>query len=37
MAINQEIQIVFIVWIGSHQDYDKINAKEVNYDKTNKK
>jgi mRNA interferase HigB len=24
-------QWVFIKWIGSHHDYDKINAKEVRY------
>jgi len=26
---------VFIVWIGSHSQYDKINAKNVKYDKNN--
>jgi mRNA interferase HigB len=31
VAINYAHQIVFIKWIGSHADYDKINVKTVNY------
>lgn len=30
-AIDYERQIVFIKWIGSHRDYDKIDAKTVKY------
>ncbi|MEO8962127.1 MAG: type II toxin-antitoxin system HigB family toxin [Ginsengibacter sp.] len=28
------LQIIFIVWIGTHAEYDKIDAKNVVYDKT---
>lgn len=36
--IEYNFKIVFIVWIGSHKDYDRINVKAVNYEnKTNKK
>jgi mRNA interferase HigB len=31
VAINYEHQIVFIKWIGSHAQYDRINVKTVNY------
>ena len=31
VAINYAHQIVFIKWIGSHADYDKIDVKMVNY------
>jgi len=31
VAINYVHQIVFIKWIGSHADYDKINVKTVSY------
>ena len=31
VAILYEHQIVFIKWIGSHEDYDKIDARRVNY------
>jgi mRNA interferase HigB len=30
-AINYPHQIVFIKWIGSHADYDKIDVKMVKY------
>lgn len=30
-AINYRRQIVFIKWIGTHRDYDKIDARTVNY------
>ncbi|MFH1525808.1 MAG: type II toxin-antitoxin system HigB family toxin [Bacteroidota bacterium] len=26
-----KIGIVFIVWIGTHKEYDKINVKEIKY------
>ncbi|MBC8047442.1 MAG: type II toxin-antitoxin system HigB family toxin [Fimbriimonadaceae bacterium] len=35
--IEYKLQIVFIVWLGTHQDYDKINIKTVAYVKTNQK
>lgn len=30
--IEYKLQLVFIVWFGTHTDYDKINAKTVNYE-----
>jgi len=33
--IEYRFSQVFIVWIGSHSQYDKINAKNVKYDKNN--
>ena len=35
--IEYKIGIVFIVWIGTHKQYDKIDIKEINYVKTDKK
>ena len=35
--IEYQFGIVFIVWIGSHIEYDKIKVKEISYDKTYKK
>lgn len=35
--IEYRLKIVFIVWFGTHKQYDKINAKKVSYVKTNKK
>lgn len=32
--IEFSLQIIFIVWIGTHSEYDKIDAKTVVYDKT---
>jgi mRNA interferase HigB len=31
VAVHYAHQIVFIKWIGSHADYDKIDVKTVNY------
>jgi mRNA interferase HigB len=31
VAIHYRLQIVFIKWIGSHADYDKIDVKTVRY------
>jgi len=31
VAINYRHQIVFIKWIGTHADYDKIDVKTVRY------
>jgi len=33
--IEFKFRIIFIVWIGIHADYDKINVKEVKYVKNN--
>lgn len=35
--IEYRLKIVFIVWFGTHNQYDKIDAKTVTYDKANKK
>jgi mRNA interferase HigB len=35
--IEYRLRIVFIVWFGTHKQYDKIDAKKVNYAKANKK
>lgn len=32
--IEYKIGIVFIVWVGTHKQYDKINVKEIGYVKT---
>ena len=31
-AVDFEKSIVWIKWIGTHRDYDKIDVKEVRYD-----
>jgi mRNA interferase HigB len=31
-AVNYEHQILFVKWLGTHAEYDKIDAREVNYD-----
>lgn len=35
--IEYKLKIVFIVWFGSHKDYEMINVKKVKYVKTDKK
>lgn len=30
--IEYKLKIVFIVWFGTHSEYDKIDAKTVNYE-----
>jgi mRNA interferase HigB len=30
--IEYKIKIVFIVWFGTHQQYDKIDAKKITYE-----
>ncbi len=35
--IECKLGIVFIIWIGSHKNYDKLNIKEISYVKTYKK
>ena len=29
--IEYHLEIIFIVWIGIHKEYDNIDAKKVNY------
>ncbi len=31
-AVDFELAIVWIKWIGSHRDYDRINVKEVEHE-----
>ncbi len=33
--IEFKLKIVFVIWIGTHAAYDKINVKEVKYVKNN--
>lgn len=33
--IEYKLRIIFIVWIGTHKEYDKLNIKEINYVKNN--
>lgn len=35
--IEYRLKIVFIVWFGTHQEYDKIDSKIISYAKANKK
>ena len=35
--IEYRLKIVFVVWFGSHKQYDKIDVKKASYVKTNKK
>ncbi|MCF2490157.1 type II toxin-antitoxin system HigB family toxin [Dyadobacter sp. CY347] len=35
--IEFRLKIVFIVWFGTHDAYDKIDAKTISYDRSNKK
>lgn len=35
--IEFRLRIVFVVWFGTHAQYDKINAKNISYVKTYKK
>lgn len=35
--IEYRLKIVFIVWFGTHAQYDKIDAKKIMYVKANKK
>lgn len=30
--IEYKMKVVFIVWFGTHKEYDKIDAKEVSYE-----
>jgi mRNA interferase HigB len=31
------LKLVFIVWFGTHNQYNKVDVKKVSYDKANKK
>jgi mRNA interferase HigB len=35
--IEYRLKIVFVVWVGTHKEYDKVNAKGISYVKTDKK
>lgn len=35
--IEYRLKIVFVVWFGTHKEYDKIDAKNVSYVKADKK
>jgi mRNA interferase HigB len=35
--IEYRLKIVFIVWFGTHAQYDKLDAKKISYGKANKK
>jgi mRNA interferase HigB len=34
VAISYDYQIMLIKWLGTHKEYDQINAAEVEYDKS---
>ena len=31
--INYAYQLVFVMWLGTHREYDKVDAEKVSYDK----
>ncbi len=35
--IEFRLNIIFVVWFGTHDEYDLINAKTISYAKTHKK
>jgi mRNA interferase HigB len=35
--IEYRLKIVFVVWFGTHKQYDKLDAKKVSYVKADKK
>jgi mRNA interferase HigB len=35
--MEYRLKIVFVVWFGTHKQYDKIDAKKISYVKTHKK
>ena len=35
--IEYRLKIVFVVWFGTHKQYDRLGAKKVSYVKANKK
>ena len=34
VGINYRHQVLLIVWLGTHKEYDKIDVKKVRYDKS---
>jgi mRNA interferase HigB len=34
VAINYPHQVLLILWLGTHREYDKIDVKKVRYDKS---
>ena len=35
--VEYRLKIVFVVWFGTHKQYDNVDAKSVTYDKAHKK
>jgi mRNA interferase HigB len=35
--IEYRLKIVFVIWFGTHKQYDKIDSKTISYVKANKK
>ena len=35
--VEFKLKVVFIVWFGPHDEYDKIDAKTISYDRTHQK
>lgn len=33
--VEYQFKIVFVIWFGTHKQYDKVDAKAINYVKTN--
>ncbi len=33
--IEYKIGIIYIIWFGTHAEYDKLNVKSISYDKSN--
>lgn len=31
--IDYELKFIFILWVGTHKDYDKIDTKNIKYEK----
>ena len=31
--VEYKFKMVFVIWFGSHKEYDKINAHEIKFDK----
>jgi mRNA interferase HigB len=34
VAINYQFQSLYIIWLGTHAEYDKIDVKKVEYDRS---
>ena len=33
VAINDDYQVLLIIWLGTHQEYDRVDVRKVKYDK----